>query len=95
MFVFEIDQEQRNAQRCDHWMTQRDWTHLQSFLLLLRPSNGLLTHDAPTPCTLIVLVFLAPIFFDGRLELGQLGLVLGPDFRDGDGSSCLFACISD
>ena len=70
-------------------------TYLQSFLLLLRPGNGFLTHDASTPCTLIVLVFLAPVFFDGRLELGQLGLVLGPDFRDGDGSGGLFACVSD
>ena len=71
-------------------------TYLQSFLLLLRPGNRFLTHDAPAPCTLVVLVFLGPVLFHGRLELGQLGFVLGPDFRDGDGSGgLLFACMSD
>ena len=67
-------------------------SYLQSLLLLLRPCNSFLTHDTSAPRTLIVLMSIGPVLFDGRLELGQFGFILGADFRDGDGGSGLF-CV--
>lgn len=52
----------------------------QRLALLLRASNGLLTHDATAPVTLGLLVFVRVTFLDGGDELGQLGFVFGSDF---------------
>lgn len=52
--------------------------------LLLRARDSLLAHDASTPVALRLFIFLRVAFLDGRDELGQLGLVLGADFSQGE-----------
>lgn len=63
---------------------------LKSLALLQLSSLGLGTHDTTTPLTLALLVLGGVPLLDGRDELGELGLILGADFSDGeDGSSLL------
>ena len=63
---------------------------LNSFPLLLRTCNRLLAHDATTPVTLRLLVFIRVAFFDGGDELGEFGLVFGFDFCEGQDCCCLY-----
>ena len=61
---------------------------LQSLLLLLLALLGLVAHDTTTPPFPALLDLLQVVVLDGRNELGQFVLVLGPDLGQGqDGGS--------
>jgi len=62
---------------------------LQSLLLLERAHLGLSAHDATTPLSPGLVVLVHEAILDGGNQLGQLVLVLGTNFGDGQDSGSL------
>lgn len=67
---------------------------LNTLALLALVGLSLGTHDATTPVALGLLVLVEVSLLDSLDELGELGLVLGADLSDGEGSGGLSMAIS-
>ena len=64
---------------------------LKRLALLLLPRVGLGTHDSATPLASTILVLICVALFDSRNELTEVGLILGSDLSQGNGSGSLRA----